>query len=309
MASGTKRRAGLGRGLAAILPETPADAAAGELRELPVDPDQAEPEPATHPLRSRRARRARRLDRGHRRRPAAAGPPPPRRQLRAGRRRAPLARRPAGGPREGPGGRPRPGRAGAAAGGADREHGARGPQPGRGGESLRRPGRGPRPDQRGAGAPGRPQPPRGLQPDPPARAPRRGARDARKGRLSEGHGRALLGAPGNDVRRRLARDAVAGDGRSARPRTGFGWPASQKRGRGGRRGDPDERAALRRRRRRARGGARPRGHGAGRRRREIASSSASTTSMRPTAGARPAPPGASEPLGARSVAIIAVPGD
>ena len=36
MASGTKRRAGLGRGLAAILPETPADAAAGELLELPV---------------------------------------------------------------------------------------------------------------------------------------------------------------------------------------------------------------------------------------------------------------------------------
>ena len=36
MASGTKRRAGIGRGLAAILPETPADAATGELLELPV---------------------------------------------------------------------------------------------------------------------------------------------------------------------------------------------------------------------------------------------------------------------------------
>jgi len=36
VASGTKRRAGLGRGLAAILPETPADAATGELFELPV---------------------------------------------------------------------------------------------------------------------------------------------------------------------------------------------------------------------------------------------------------------------------------
>jgi ParB family chromosome partitioning protein len=36
VASGTKRRAGLGRGLAAILPETPADAATGELLELPV---------------------------------------------------------------------------------------------------------------------------------------------------------------------------------------------------------------------------------------------------------------------------------
>src|ERR1700712_4523916 len=36
VASGTKRRAGLGRGLASILPETPTDAAAGELLELPV---------------------------------------------------------------------------------------------------------------------------------------------------------------------------------------------------------------------------------------------------------------------------------
>ena len=36
MASSTKKRAGIGRGLAAILPETPADAAAGELLELPV---------------------------------------------------------------------------------------------------------------------------------------------------------------------------------------------------------------------------------------------------------------------------------
>ena len=36
MASGTKRRAGIGRGLSAILPETPADAATGELRDLPV---------------------------------------------------------------------------------------------------------------------------------------------------------------------------------------------------------------------------------------------------------------------------------
>ena len=46
MASGTKRRAGLGRGLAAILPETPADAAAGELLELPVSlikPNPAQP--------------------------------------------------------------------------------------------------------------------------------------------------------------------------------------------------------------------------------------------------------------------------
>jgi ParB family chromosome partitioning protein len=31
-----------------------------------------------------------------------------------------------------------------------------------------------------------------------------------EGKLSEGHGRALLGAAGNDVRRRLAREAEAG---------------------------------------------------------------------------------------------------
>jgi ParB family transcriptional regulator, chromosome partitioning protein len=36
VASGTRRRAGIGRGLSAILPETTADAAAGELLELPV---------------------------------------------------------------------------------------------------------------------------------------------------------------------------------------------------------------------------------------------------------------------------------
>jgi ParB family chromosome partitioning protein len=45
VASTARRKAGIGRGLSAILPETPADAAAGELRELPVtlikpNPDQ-----------------------------------------------------------------------------------------------------------------------------------------------------------------------------------------------------------------------------------------------------------------------------
>ena len=50
MASSTKkRRAGLGRGLAAILPETPADAATGELLELPVDLIKPNPnQPRTH---------------------------------------------------------------------------------------------------------------------------------------------------------------------------------------------------------------------------------------------------------------------
>lgn len=49
MASSTKRRAGIGRGLAAILPETSADAAAGELLELPVTLIKPNPnQPRTH---------------------------------------------------------------------------------------------------------------------------------------------------------------------------------------------------------------------------------------------------------------------
>jgi ParB family chromosome partitioning protein len=49
VASSTKRRAGIGRGLAAILPETPADAAAGELLELPVSLIKPNPnQPRTH---------------------------------------------------------------------------------------------------------------------------------------------------------------------------------------------------------------------------------------------------------------------
>ncbi|MCW2982002.1 MAG: Chromosome partitioning protein ParB [Solirubrobacterales bacterium] len=49
MASSTKKRAGIGRGLAAILPETPADAATGELRELPVSLIKPNPnQPRTH---------------------------------------------------------------------------------------------------------------------------------------------------------------------------------------------------------------------------------------------------------------------
>src|ERR1700742_2735305 len=47
-----------------------------------------------------------------------------------------------------------------------------------------------------------------------------------KGELSEAHGRTILGAPGNDVRRRLARDAVAG-GRSGRETENRGRLAGQ----------------------------------------------------------------------------------
>ena len=62
------------------------------------------------------------------------------------------------------------------------------------------------------------------------------------GELSGGHGRALLGARGNDVRRRLARDAARGAGRFGRPRTGLSWLASQREG-----GDPARSSTPRRR--------------------------------------------------------------
>ena len=79
-----------------------------------------------------------------------------------------------------PGRGPRPGRGRAPAGGADREHGPRGPQPGRRGARLRRAGRRPRHLQGGARPPRRPQPRRDLEPDPDPRPPRRGAGAARR---------------------------------------------------------------------------------------------------------------------------------
>ena len=65
------------------------------------------------------------------------------------------------------------------------------------------------------------------------------------GELSEGHGRALLSARGNDVRRRLARDAARG-GWSVRETENRAKLASQPRNGGSRRKvDPEEAAALR----------------------------------------------------------------
>ena len=62
------------------------------------------------------------------------------------------------------------------------------------------------------------------------------------GELSEGHGRALLGAAGQrrppPPRTRRGRAAA---GRCARPRSGFGWPASQRRRRRARRSTPRRR--------------------------------------------------------------------
>ena len=65
------------------------------------------------------------------------------------------------------------------------------------------------------------------------------------GELSGGHGRALLGAGGNDVRRRLARDAAKG-GWSVRETENRVKLASQPKSRGFRkRVDPEEAAAMR----------------------------------------------------------------
>jgi ParB family transcriptional regulator, chromosome partitioning protein len=64
------------------------------------------------------------------------------------------------------------------------------------------------------------------------------------GELSEGHGRAILGASGNDVRRRLARDAARG-GWSVRETENRVRLASQPKTRSKRKTvDPDEEAAL-----------------------------------------------------------------
>ena len=182
MASGTKRRAGIGRGLAAILPETPADAAAGELLELPVTLIKPNPnQPRTHfdpdalsalaasieasgvvqPLLVRPlADGSYELVAGERRWRAAQ---------QAGLEKVPAVVRDQAEP--------------------ERLQAALI-------ENMVREDLNPveeakacaalvedlEADQRGAGAPGRPQPPRDLQPDPPARAARRGARDAGKRR-------------------------------------------------------------------------------------------------------------------------------
>ena len=91
-------------------------------------------------------------------------------------------------------------RARAADPGAGRERRPRGSEPGRPGPRLRRARRRARPQ------PDRDRPPRRQEPagrgehDAPARAARRGARPRLGGTLSEGHGRALLQAAGQDER-------------------------------------------------------------------------------------------------------------
>ena len=304
----TKR--GIGRGLAAILPETERERA-GELRELPVELIKPNPNQPRTKFDPEALAGARLLDRDQRRRPAAARPPPARRQLRAGRRRAPLARRAAGRPGEGPGRRPRPGR-------AERLQAALI-------ENMVREDLNPveeaRPappwsrtsgsDERGAGAPGRPQPPRRLQPDPPARASRRGARAARVRRAQRGprprpaRRRGQRRPPPPRPRRR--------PGRLVGPRDreqGSSWLASQ------RRRERSARPIPRRPRPCAtpptpRGGPRATRSRSSRRARRSPPSCASTTSTRRSPWPRSSADGAPErtPMAASSAAaIIAISG-
>ena len=207
VASGTKR--GMGRGLAAILPEAApprTSASCSSCRSA----DQAQPEAAADQLRRRGPRRPRLLDRGQRRCAAAAGPPPARRQLRADRRRAALA--------------------GGAAGGLEKV-----PAIVRDSEqaerlqvalieNMVREDLNPVEEARACAALVEDL---GLSKEELARRigrsrpavsnlirlldlPDEALALLESGELSEGHGKALLGASGNDVRRRLARDAAKG---------------------------------------------------------------------------------------------------
>ena len=180
-----ERPKGMGRGLAAILSVAPRDELE-ELRHIPVDlidPNPNQPrrvfdEDSLMALAD--SIRARGVLQPVLVRPLPSG----RYELIAGERRwraAQLAELDVD-----PGGRAPARRRRIARGGADREHGPRGPQPGRGGPRLRGARRGARPDPRGGRSPRRPQPRRRLEPHPPARPARRGARADRARRPDRG---------------------------------------------------------------------------------------------------------------------------
>ena len=252
-----KPRPGMGRGLEAIL-SVSARAAQGreeELRELPVElisPNPKQPRGASTRRRWRRWRES--LGERGVLQPVLVRPEG-RGDIRAGGRRAALAGGAASPACESIPAivRQRDDARGARAR-ADREHGARGPQPDRGGARVRGAGRGARADARGGGPPRRPQPRGGQQPGAPARPARRGdraaaARGAQRGpRTGAAAGRrsrraAEPGARGSasegwsvrvtedrareQQRRRGAADAALGRRRRARPpsRPGAGGAA------------------------------------------------------------------------------------
>ena len=171
----TANRRGMGRGLAAILPQ-PGEVTEPTLRHVP--PALILPNP-TQPRRRFDAESIASLAESLRSAgpdPAADRSPALRRALRDHRRRAPLARGTRGGARDHSGRPSRRGRGASHGDGADRERRPRAAQPGRRGARLRHAGRGPRPDEGGAGPPPRPKPRRAFQPDPDPRPARRGAR-------------------------------------------------------------------------------------------------------------------------------------
>ena len=176
-------RRGMGRGLEAILSVSDGGGARqlDELREVPLEliaPSSNQPR-RRFDARALEALAGSLGERGVLQpvlvRPKADG------RLRAGGGRAPLARRQDRGAAGDPCTRARPRRRRSARAGADREHGARGSQPGRGGAGLRRTGRGARAHTRGGRAPRRAQPRCGQQSDAPAGPARRDAGAARGG--------------------------------------------------------------------------------------------------------------------------------
>ena len=177
-------RRGMGRGLAAILPES--GIGDPDYREVPVDlirpnPDQPRRtvDPATISALAESIAEAGVIQ------PLIVRPlPDGRYELIAGERRWRAARE--AGLDAGSRRRPRRGRGATDADGADRERRPRGPQSGGRGASLRRPGRGPRPLEGGAGPPPRPQPRGDLQPDPAPRPPGQRAGVARERRAHRG---------------------------------------------------------------------------------------------------------------------------
>ncbi len=223
---GSSANRGMGRGLAAILPES----GIGEphFRDVPVgmirpNPDQPRKrfDPDSIEVLARSL-----ADTGVIQplivRPLDDG----RYELIAGERR--WRGRSARGPRDRAGPDPRRGRDPADADRPDREHGARGPEPGGGGARLHRAGGGAGRLQGGARPPPRAQPRRDLEPRPPARPARQGPRPAR-GRLAVGGSR-----PGDPARQGKRRAQGVGEGRGGRrlvgardraPREGGGDPA------------------------------------------------------------------------------------